>query len=100
MVAGVEAKVLSDFGAFLLVQAEDHVEVSLERGDQLQGAQDVSVSALLGVGKVDEEFAARAFHARADLFEDGGPDVAHVREHGPVDEADEVSTAEPGGELI
>ena len=46
---------------------------------KLQRARDVPVGALLGVGQVNEELAARAFHAWAYLLEHGGPDVAHVR---------------------
>src|ERR1035438_4540894 len=61
---------------------------------------DVSLGALLGVGEVDEQFATRAFHAGTDLLEDGGPNVAHMREHGPVDEADEVGAAELVVELV
>ena len=100
MVAGVQPQGLSDLAAFLLVQAQDDVEVLLEGGDQLQGAQDVCLGALLGIGEVNEQLAARAFHAGANLLEHGGPDVAHVGEHGPVDEADQVGAAELGGELV
>ena len=91
---------LADLDALLLVQAEDDVEVLLEGGDQLQGAQDVRLGPLLRVGEVNEQLAARALHAGADLLQHGGPDVAHVGEHGPVDEADEVGAAELGGELL
>src|ERR1035441_4387019 len=100
MVAGLQAKVVPDLTAFLFVQAEDDVKVLLEGGDQLQGVVDVSLGALLGVGEVDEQLAARPFQAGTDLLEDGGPDVAHMREHGPVDEANEVSAAELGAEFV
>ena len=39
-----------------------------------------------GIGEVNEQLAARAFHRGADLLQHGGPDVAHVGEHGPIDE--------------
>ena len=57
-------EVLPDLGAFLLIQAQHDVEVFLEGGDQLQGAQDVRLGPLLGVGEVNEQLAARAFHGR------------------------------------
>ena len=57
-------KVLPDLHALLLVQAQHDVKVFLEGGDQFQRAQDVLFGPLLGVGEVDEQLAARAFHRR------------------------------------
>jgi hypothetical protein len=46
--------------------------------------------AFFGIGEIEEHFATGPGELGAEFFEDGFPDLAHVGEHGPVDEADEA----------
>jgi predicted Rossmann fold flavoprotein len=97
---GRQVQDLTDFVGFLLVEPKDDIEILLELPDELEGVPDIVVGPFLGVGEVEEHFAARAGELRAEFLEDGLPDLAHVGEHGPIDEADEAGLFEFPGELI
>jgi hypothetical protein len=91
---GFKPEDFADFVRFLFVQAQDHVEVLFKSPDQIQRAQNVLARAFLRVGQVKEKDAPRPFHRRANLLEDRFPEIAHVREHRPVDKAHQVRAAE------
>ena len=48
----------------------------------------------LGVGEVEEKFAARALDGGAGFVMERFPDLGHVRDHGPVHKGDEIGAGE------
>ena len=57
-VGGAEVESGSDFAGLLLIESEDHLEVSLETGDEIQGLEEVLPGALFRIGEVEEDEAA------------------------------------------
>src|SRR5437899_10829291 len=90
MVSALQTESLGDFEAFFFVKPKDYIKVFLERCDQFQGAKDIVVRPFLWVGKIDEKLAPASLESRSYLFEDSSPDIAHVSQHGQVDEADQI----------
>src|SRR5207245_9904696 len=83
-----KAKNIGDFERFLEVESENHINLVLEAGEELEGVENVAVSALFRIGQVDEELALMALGVGDDLIEQLGPDARHGGEHGPVEHAD------------
>lgn len=67
-VAGIQAEHLANLVGFLLVQAEDDFEVTVEAHDDFKGARDVLLRALLGIGEVEENLPARERRRGAELL--------------------------------
>jgi hypothetical protein len=89
-----KAKDLSDFIGFLLIEAKDYIEVTLKANDEIQGMTDIIVITLFGICKVEEHFSTWSRQLGAEFVQDGLPDLAHIGEHGPVDETDQAGRAE------
>src|SRR5712691_3203202 len=68
--ARFDAESFGDVVAFLLVKAENDVEVFLKCGYEFKCAQNVLTCALLRIGQIEKQFAPHALHTGTDVFED------------------------------
>jgi len=91
---GLEPQNLSDRERFLFVQAEDDFEVGFELFDQFECLEDVLFGSFFGVGQIEEDDSSARGVGGAEFSEEIRPEFVHVRDHGPVDEADEVGGRE------
>ena len=86
----LEAEHLGHVEGFALVEAEGHIVVRLELGDDFEGGQQVGLDPFRRVGQIKEHVFPFAGLHRLVLGEQLLPDRGHVREHRPVHHSDEV----------
>src|SRR6266446_5103301 len=76
----------SDGTSFLFIQTQDHIKMLLELGNEVESAENVRSRPFLRVCQINKKLAPGRLHARANLIKHRRPDVAHVCQHGPIDE--------------
>ena len=96
----MDSQHFGDFIGLLFVETEDDLKVFFELNDQSQGARDVVGGALLRVAQVEEDKAPGHPQAGAEFLLERLPDVAHVREHGPIHERHQVGVPKFFGKPI
>ena len=90
-----EAEHVEHLLRLLEVEPEGHAAELLELADRIERIDQVGAGALLGVGEVKEEDAARLYrHLRQHALHEIHKDRRHVRDHRPVHQGDEVGGPE------